>query len=47
MFKAEGHLGITDETEVSSGECDGISCAHWKAAPEVEGWRKLRKKIIK
>lgn len=37
----------TNETEVSSGGCDGISCAHWKAAPEVEGRWKLRKKIIK
>ncbi len=32
------------ERIISFGECDGISCAHWKVAPEVEGWWKLRKK---
>lgn len=46
MFKAEGHLGITDETEVSSGGCDGVSCAHWKAAPEIEEKWKLREEKL-
>ena len=29
--------------KVESGECDGVSCAHFQAAPEIEEQWKLRK----